>query len=43
MLAGVAFKLNHLMGAETVFNVGTLALVAGLLSAVWDVWKGFKA
>ena len=43
LLAGVAFKLNHLMGAETVFNVGALAFVAGLLSAVRDVWKGSKA
>ena len=30
-LTGVTFKLNHLMGAETLFNAGTVALVAGLL------------
>ena len=39
ILTGVAFKLNHLMGAETVFNIGVVILVAGLLSAVRDVWK----
>jgi uncharacterized membrane protein len=36
---GVAFKLNHLMGAETVFNIGAVILVVGLLFAVRDVWK----
>ena len=30
-LTGLAFKLNHLMGAETLFNAGIVALVAGLL------------
>lgn len=39
LLAGLAFKLNHLMGAETLFNAGTTSFIAGLLSAVWDVWK----
>lgn len=39
ILTGVAFKLNHLMGAETVFNIGAVILVVGLLSAVRDVWK----
>ena len=39
ILTGVAFKLNHLMGAETVFNIGAVMLVVGLLSAVRDVWK----
>lgn len=42
LLAGIAFKLNQLMGAETVFNAGALVLVAGLLSAVVDVWKRSK-
>ena len=31
---GTAFKLNHLMGAERLFNAGILALVIGLLSWV---------
>jgi len=26
MLVGVTFKLNHLMGAETLFNAGASAL-----------------
>tara|TARA_B100001939_G_scaffold270885_1_gene238593 strand:- start:252 stop:434 length:183 start_codon:yes stop_codon:yes gene_type:complete len=32
VVAGIAFKLNHLMGAEQVFNVGAIVLVAGLVS-----------
>ena len=39
ILTGVVFKLNHLMGAETVFNIGSVMLVVGLLSAIRDVWK----
>lgn len=39
LLVGVAFKLNHLMGAETLFNLGALMLVVGLLFAVRDVWR----
>lgn len=39
ILVGWAFKLNHLMGAEQVFNAGMLALVAGLFLAIRDVWK----
>ena len=39
ILVGWTFKLNHLMGAEQVFNAGTLALVAGLLLAIRDIWK----
>jgi len=31
LLMGVAFKLNHLMGAEPLYNAGTAALVVGLL------------
>lgn len=34
LVLGVAFKLNHLMGAERLFNAGTLALVVGLLAWV---------
>ena len=39
ILVGWTFKLNHLMGAEQVFNAGALALVAGLLLAIRDIWK----
>lgn len=39
ILTGVSLKLNHLIGAETVFNIGAVILVVGLLSAVRDVWK----
>ena len=39
ILVGWTFKLNHLMGAHQVFNAGTLALVAGLLLAIRDIWK----
>ena len=34
ILTGIAFKLNHLMGAETVFNLGALVLMIGLLSTM---------
>lgn len=34
VLLGVTFKLNHLMGAERLFNAGILALVVGLLAWV---------
>ena len=29
-LAGLTFKLNHLMGAEILFNIGAVVLVLGL-------------
>lgn len=35
VVTGVTFKLNHLMGAETVFNAGAVVLVSGLL--LWAV------
>lgn len=35
ILAGITFKLNHLMGAHTVFNIGIAAFVIGLL--LWVV------
>ena len=35
IVTGTAFKLNHLMGAETVFNVGAVVLVIGLL--LWAI------
>ena len=38
-LLGVTFKLNHLMGAETVFNAGALALVLGLLLWMRDLFR----
>ena len=39
ILVGFTFKLNHLMGAEPVFNAGVFAAVVGLLLAIRDVWK----
>jgi hypothetical protein len=35
VVAGVAFKLNHLMGAEQLFNAGAVVLVIGLVG--WAV------
>ncbi|MGB2385275.1 MAG: hypothetical protein ACPH8E_07210 [Flavobacteriales bacterium] len=35
VVVGVTFKLNHLMGAEEVFNAGAVVLVVGLVS--WAV------
>ena len=35
VVAGIAFKLNHLMGAERVFNAGAVVLIVGLVS--WAV------
>ena len=29
-LIGLTFKLNHLMGAHTIFNIGVVVLVVGL-------------
>ena len=31
VVTGITFKLNQLMGAETVFNAGAVILVLGLL------------
>ena len=31
VVTGITFKLNELMGAETVFNAGAVVLVLGLL------------
>ena len=39
ILVGFTFKINHLMGAEQVFNAGVFATVVGLLLAIRDVWK----
>lgn len=35
VVAGIAFKLNHLMGAEMLFNAGAALLVLGLL--IWAI------
>ena len=35
VVAGVAFKLNHFMGAEMLFNAGAILLVLGLL--IWAI------
>lgn len=32
IVAGIAFKLNQLMGAEQVFNAGAVVLIVGLVS-----------
>lgn len=34
LLTGIAFKLNHLMGAETAFNAGVALVVLGLVTWV---------
>ena len=41
-LLGVTFKLNHLMGAEPVFNAGALGVVLGLLLWVRDLSRNRK-
>ena len=41
-LLGVTFKLNHLMGAEPVFNAGALGVVLGLLLWVCDLFRNRK-
>ena len=43
ILVGFTFKLNHLMGAEPIFNAGVFAAVLGLWLAVRDIWKRRKA
>ena len=43
ILVGFTFKLNHLMGAESIFNAGVFAAVLGLWLAVRDIWKRRKA
>ena len=39
ILVGFTFKLNHLMGAEQIFNAGMFVAVVGLLLVIRDVWK----
>jgi hypothetical protein len=36
---GVTFKLNHLVGAEPIFNAGAFGLVLGLLLWVRDLLR----
>ena len=43
ILVGFTLKLNHLIGAEQVFNAGVFSAVVGLLLAIRDVWKQRKA
>jgi uncharacterized membrane protein len=43
VLLGVTFKLNHLMGAEPLFNAGVLALVVGLLAWVVALFRKKRA
>ena len=43
ILVGFTFKLNHLMGAEPIFNAGVFAAVWGLLLAVRGIWKRRQA
>lgn len=35
VLAGMGFKLNHLMGAEELFNAGLVVLIVGL--GLWAI------
>lgn len=40
LLTGLAFKLNHLMGAETAFNAGVALVVIGLVAWVIQLVRG---
>ena len=40
ILTGLAFKLNHLMGAETAFNAGVALIVIGLVTWVIELARG---
>ena len=40
LLTGLAFKLNHLMGAETAFNAGVALIVIGLVTWVIQLVRG---
>ena len=42
LLLGTAFKLNHFIGAEPLFNAGVLALVVGLLAWVVSLVRKTK-
>ena len=40
ILLGVTFKLNHLMGAHTLFNVGVVVTVVGVVLWVIQLVRG---
>ena len=40
VLLGVTFKLNHLMGAHTLFNVGVVVTVVGVVLWVIQLVRG---
>ena len=40
VLLGVTFKLNHLMGAHTLFNVGVVVSVVGVVLWVIQLVRG---
>ena len=40
VLLGVTFKLNHLMGAHTLFNVGVVVTVVGVVIWVIQLVRG---
>ena len=40
VLLGVTFKLNHLMGAHTLFNVGVVVTVVGVVLWVVQLVRG---
>jgi len=42
IVAGIAFKLNQLMGAEQVFNGGAVVLIVGLVSWAAAVVRDMK-
>ena len=40
VLLGITFKLNHLMGAHTLFNVGVVVTVVGVVLWVIQLVRG---
>jgi len=41
-IVGFTFKLNHLMGAETIFNIGSGLNVAGLAMMIYSIAQNNK-
>ena len=39
IIVGFTFKLNHLMGAETIFNIGSALNVIGLAMMIYSIAK----